>query len=641
MSATITELHEVLVERNVRIPTSDPTVSLSAVVHRPATADPVHALVTLVPYRNDAGAGLFAEFAHTWLAARGYACVLIDFRGTGSSDGAHRLPFSGDEAHDAVASIDWTAEQAWCTGQIGMWGLSYGAITTMRTASLYPEKLGAIIPMLGMLDPERDFVHPMGARGNAASVAVWGSQALLNQLLPPLDDHKSTDQQARWRARLELDPWILDLFSTSPGDEAWRTRTIDANRITAPALCVSGWRDLFCDPQIRAFEQISGPKRLIAGPWMHNQPWAAPYEAIDFLPLVKRWCDHWLGGVDNGVMSEPPVVAFVQGADHPWRSLPAWPPPPELKTLSAGLDGHESPWRALQVAGPAAPGDQTVGTLSGLWWSAAQGFGLPLDQDTDDRRAISYTTDALSADLAIVGRPRIELNWQSDSAPERLVVKLTDVSPAGSSHLITQGGTTSLVDGHANEIELCATAYRVPAGHRLRIVISDADFPRLWPARDPLRSQPVGLAVDLPVIDLESAPKTPLNRSPLVTSADDAPANSPQWSISRDCITSSIELVHGEEVRSLTPNARHHLVVGHRVTSATSPGGDDASTHVECWATAQLDSGQSLTVEVDTTLSRDSLSALGRVSDDNGVIFERSWEALPDGVKVTNVRSEQ
>lgn len=631
MSTTPTKVNDVLVERNVRIATSEPGLSLSAVVHRPVTTEPVHALVTLVPYRNDAGAGLFAEYAHTWLAARGYACVLVDFRGTGSSDGAHRLPFSGDEADDAVAAIDWAADQPWCTGKIGMWGLSYGAITTMRTASLHPEKLGAIIPMLGMLDPEQDFVHPAGAQGNAASIAVWGSQALLNQLLPPLDDHESTDQQARWRSRWERNPWILDLFSTPPGDQAWRTRTIDPSRITTPALCVSGWRDLFCDPQIRAFEQMSGPKRLIAGPWMHNQPWAAPFEAIDFLPLVKRWWDRWLGGMDNGVMDEPPVVAFVQAANPAWRALTAWPPPAELKRFATASTRTNPSSEALSLSDHAALGDQTVGTLSGLWWSAAQGFGLPLDQDADDRLSTSYTTDVLSAGLAVVGRPRVRLSWDSGSVPERLVVKLTDVSPEGSSHLITQGVTTSLIDGDASEIDLCATAYQIPAGHRLRIVVSDADFPRLWPARDPLQSRPVDVALDLPVIDLESASETPMNVSPLSGSADDAPVNSPQWCISRDCITSAVEIKQGEEVESLTPNGRHHMVVGHRVTSATSPRGHDAITHVECWATAQLDSGRTLTVEVETELSHDSLSARGRVTDEKGVIFERYWEVLAGG----------
>jgi predicted acyl esterase len=96
-------------------------------------------------------------------------------------------------------------------------------------------------------------------------------------------------QRQRWKERLEQDPWVLDLLDRGPGDPEWRRRVIDARTITVPMLCVAGWRDLFCDPTIRAFEQARGPKKLLVGPWMHTMPHVAPAAAVDFPELALRW----------------------------------------------------------------------------------------------------------------------------------------------------------------------------------------------------------------------------------------------------------------------------------------------------------------------------------------------------------------
>ena len=414
--------YAVRVERDVRIPTPDDAVTLSADLYRPETLDRVPALMMILPYRKDAfGGGLDAEMR--WFASRGYALILVDFRGTGSSDGMQRGPFDAREADDAIDAINWLESQPWCTGKIGMWGMSYGAIMTMRTASHQPANLTAIIALEGMLDPERDFVHPGGHMGCMGSLSMWGSQTLLNQLIPPLHKYASTPEQRRWRDRREqAEPWVVDFAKHPPGHPVWRARAIDASKITVPALCVSGWRDLFCDASIRAYEQMNGPKKLLAGPWMHTMPHGSLFDAIDFNPIALRWWDHWLKDIDTGVMTEPPVTMFVQGKKSEWRQFDQLNGTHQLRRFSAE-SGSALRSRVTDEQSDVAPrlceawlSDRTVGALDcrsiSMTTTCARFISRPLRC-----RPILRSLAVRPSDCAGTARPRS--GWWQGSAKFR------------------------------------------------------------------------------------------------------------------------------------------------------------------------------------------------------------------------------
>src|SRR5579875_3076861 len=195
---------DVEVRRDVRIPTRNPQVTLSADIYLPATIrqTPAAALVTVTPYRKDMFAGLQYDSTLRYFARHGYACLLVDLRGTGSSDGVARGRLDPAEGDDGIATINWVAAQSWCTGRVGMWGASYDGAMTLRVASLRPPALAAIMPIVAKPDPERYD----GARGDFGIYAGWGSQQLALQLMPPLRDFGSPAGQGRWRERLSQPP---------------------------------------------------------------------------------------------------------------------------------------------------------------------------------------------------------------------------------------------------------------------------------------------------------------------------------------------------------------------------------------------------------------------------------------------------
>jgi hypothetical protein len=613
--------YDVEVHRDVRIPTGDPGITLSADVFRPVRVDAAPALLTLLPYRKDAGAGMANEPALRRLAGHGYPSVLVDFRGTGSSDGRQRPPFDPGEADDGVAAVEWAVSQPWCDGNVGMWGHSYGAVMALRTAGRQPPGLRAIIPVMGMTDPGREFVHPTGRRGCLASLAQWATDTLLNQLLPPLHDFGSAEQQRRWQERLHTEPWLLDLFRHGPDDPVWSARAIDVDRITVPTFCVAGWRDLFCDGTISAFERIRAPKRLLAGPWMHTMPEDSPFVPVDFPALALRWWRHWLDGIDTGLLDEPAVTVYRQGGAGGWEQFDSWPPAgheQRFVTTGTALSRSDQPVCTDSVVAERTP-DPTVGALSGLSGLPTTGFGLPLDQHDDDARCLAVTSAPLPDDLHIAGRTSVTV-W-ADSGRRSLVIRLADVDRHDRSVLVSSGVLTK----GRQRTELTPTRYTVPAGHRIRVVVDGGDFPRLWPVGGgPVRLRSVEIRI--PVVPAEQVTATVLPRAG--EPADESSTQEPLWRITRDLVHDSMTVTVGELLVTRSPGDGHLLRM-RRELAATVRQYPAVETDVLGSTTAQVEltAGTTVDVEIALHLTDHEIAVEGRAYVDGAPVFTHHWAA--------------
>jgi uncharacterized protein len=636
--------YQVKLIHDARIPTAEPGVTLGANVYLPVTDEPVPAVVMILHNQKDGIAGIGGAPYLEYFAAHGFASVLVDRLGTGTSDGHERSAFDPGDGDDGVAVVEWAARQDWCTGRVGMWGLSYGAINTLRTASRRPPALKAIVPIMGMLDPERDFVHPHGQRGALAYFGLAGVWNLFIQLQPLIAADPSGTATRRWEERLaQFDPWLLDAWRLKPGDPRWRDRVIDASKIDVPALCVAGWHDVFLAGTVRAYEQITAIKRLVVGPWLHELPNESPREPVDVVALALEWWRRWLiadpepsAGSPSEPASEEPAVVYLRGARPSWTELPAWPPPArrlDLATTDGGalrpvaddiVSSHFVRWAA----------DRTVGALSGLGTIPLAGFGFPLDQHDDDIRLLAFTSAPLPESLVLAGTATVHLVLGARTTATRCVVKLADVDPHGRSTLIAVGvaalpATVAAAD--VVPVTLDPIGYEVSAGHRLRLVLADCDLPRLWPSR-PGTHLEVALGatrVELPVVEPArmgiALPRPPQAPQPFGGEGEGGPDRT--WRIERDYATGAVTVTIGDAAVASLSLAGEQLRLERAVEVAVHVAGPagPASLSGTGRLAVSTATGRRTVVTVQTRVEEETVTAEADVVIDDRPVVSRRW----------------
>ena len=66
-------------------------------------------------------------------------------RGSGDSDGVLLGEYLKQEQDDALEIIDWITAQPWCSGRVGMIGISWGGFNGLQVAARRPPALKAIV----------------------------------------------------------------------------------------------------------------------------------------------------------------------------------------------------------------------------------------------------------------------------------------------------------------------------------------------------------------------------------------------------------------------------------------------------------------------------------------------------------------
>lgn len=519
----------VRVIRDVAVPALD-GVHLAGNLYLPDAAGRCPGLLMYTPYLKDGPGGRGpAELLQRFFASRGYACLTLDRRGFGASGGTSQdPPFSPVERQDGVDALAWMAEQPWCSGETGMWGISYGADTALSVAAAQPPSLRAIVPIHGTDDEFTGVCYPHGCRGGLWSELDWGFRMLGLQLLPPLRLSATAGWRRRWEDRLEhLEPWLFSWHTRPPSVWAeWRT---DVSEVRAPAYMVSAWHDCYPGEMLRMYQALQVPKRLLIGPWKHELPDRAVNHPIGFTHEMVRWFDRWLRGHETGVTDEPAVILYAQ--PDGWQARSEWPPADAVGTrYYLQPDGGLGPEVADTGGADTYYVDPSVGLHHLPWDWATSAARTAADISADDHRALSYATPPLRSDLLIDGRPELVVHLSADQPDFPLAAWVSDVAPNGSAALICQGWIRpSHVVGRPLErdrtyelrVPLFPTVYRVPAGHRLRLCITGAHFPVLVPAPvNPtltvLRSKAQPSCLELPLAARSgSADRRPTFEAPL------------------------------------------------------------------------------------------------------------------------------
>lgn len=641
--------YAVRVERNVLVPLAD-GVEVAADVYLPDAPGTFPALVSYYPYHKDDLIGGLFEHARREFTARGYASVLADFRGTGGSAGVCTDTFDAvNEGKDGAAVVEWAAAQDWCDGAVGVWGMSYGGLMSLAIAAQRPPHLKAIAPLYGTADIWRDFVAPGGC-ANCLGNYARESFMLAMDLSPPM----LQDREGRW-----LRVWKQQLDRLARGelhslhwqarpdyDEHWRFRRIPVEQIEVPAFVIGGWRDIFPEAMPDVYARLPAPKRLLMGPWVHTPPDWSPYEPYDWIGEVSRWWDRWLKGEENGVDEEPPVTLFVQGTER-WKHEREWPiARTEVRTLYAAPGG------ALAAAPPASDGgdvyesDPTVGTAAGLWDPLGTGIGYPLEQSEDNLRSLTYTSEPLPEDTEVTGSPTATLHVALEQGTElQLVAKLCAIAPDGRSTLLSTGWlnaahregperSVSVPQGEtlAYQISMWATSYVVPRGHRLRLSIACADFPRIWPTRtSPTIRLAVGgdaaTSITVPVVPAAARvegppvprPEPGVNRAPWFVAAK------PRWEIERNLVDGTVSASLGSSLSLQLPTGGTLSFAHGGVATVARDRPDAAAVEAEAAMDIRMPAGEHVAVDTRSRFTRETMLFEGRVTIDGRVFFEGRW----------------
>ncbi|MDH6116114.1 putative CocE/NonD family hydrolase [Kitasatospora sp. GAS204A] len=646
---------------DLRIPVAE-GVELHARIWRPVTEQPVPALLEYLPSRlGDATAERDAE-RHPWYAGHGYASVRVDLRGHGNSDGLPGEEYGAQELADGLAVLDWLAGQPWCTGRLGLIGIGWGAGTALRLAALAPEPLRAVVTVGASDDHYDNDTHYfggslLGPAGHARSAALLAFAAR-----PPDPKYVGEQWRPRWLERLAaVEPYLFPWLAHQSRDDYWRRAGIidRYGSIKAAVLAVGGWADPSRDTVLRLVEHLDAPVRGLIGPWARQYPDRArqPGPAIGFLQETLRWWDQWLKETDTGILAEPALRCWLgePGGAGRWVGDDQWPSD-DVREIHYGLAdtlrtaGTPEGERFVPVRSP-----QHTGVDAGQYVALGSAADLPPDQREEDGRSVCFDSAPLAERLELLGRPAVRLRLRCAAPRGQVIARLCAVAPDGASTLITRGAL-NLAARHGREVavpwepgavaevefELLSAGFAVPPGHRLRLALSSAYWPWLWP-----QPEDAGFDVDpgpsvltLPVrhlaADVGRAPITfaePEQATPLAVRHGTPTEPHPERLVVRDLAAGEWRL----ELNPRTGGSLSHpdgLACTEQATVSCRIRSTDpvsAATHAE-W-TIRLERpehGWDVTVLTRSELACDAetFTARSRLTawEGGAVVFERDWE---------------
>jgi putative CocE/NonD family hydrolase len=457
------------------------------------------------------------------LLSHGYIFVVADVRGAGASFGTRVDPTPPPESRDAYDITEWIAAQPWCSGRIGMYGISYGASAQFMAARARPPHLKAIFPEMSMFDLY-DLCYPGGIYRHTL-MQGWQQQVRALDLsqaqrAAPVDEDR--DQRLLAEAiRQHQGNFDVSRAAQVPFRDAALPREgkvyVDnspvsyVNEVNQSGVAVyqrAGWFDMYPRDMLLWHVNLRTPKKIAIGPWDHYQS-----HGLDRGTELLRWFDYWLKGIDNGIMDEPPIYYYVMGApaDKALRWAKQWPIPearPVKYHFAAGPSGSvKSVNDGLLSASAGKPGadsytvDYTTTSGPRARWTG--GPTAYTDMTSNDQKSLTYTTEPFVQPVEVVGHPVMHLCLQSPAEDIDVFAYLEEIDAQGRSHYITEGclrashralskapfaamdlpyHSCSQKDAKklTNEpvelvFDLLPTAKHFPAGHRIRLAVTCAD----------------------------------------------------------------------------------------------------------------------------------------------------------------------
>lgn len=417
-----------------------------------------------------------------FFTSHGYACMIIDARGSGASSSARVMDFTPEEIHDTYELMDWIVKQPWSNGNIGTTGVSYvGTTAELIVANRHPAHKAAI-PRSAIFDLYEDVSFPGGLR-QGPFVNIWGqTTAALDrsdlgfiskkakqfirgvnpvqgdvkreQLLRYLEQHKENYQVYQDLLTVEFRDELHKRL-LQPIDEYSVHSRLDqiANSNTA-IYRIGGYYDgALGSSVIKGLLNTPNTERILLGPWDHGpHDYASPYAAYETKKFniraeMLRFFDYHLKGIDNGIQNEPKINYFTVGKEK-WESAATWPPQGTEMFQYGIVDSSLLPLGAMQRSTLKERKfninyDFTTG--GGARWNSL----TPLfrgekstnywNWKTKTATCITYTSGVVEEAFTITGEPVFTLYLSSDAVDGALLVFLEEVKADGTVNYITEG----------------------------------------------------------------------------------------------------------------------------------------------------------------------------------------------------------
>jgi putative CocE/NonD family hydrolase len=506
--------HKVKVMHHVQIPLQD-GVRLSATIWLPedAVERPVPAILEYLPYRKRDGTTERDALTHPYFAGYGYASIRVDIRGSGDSEGVLKGEYLKQEQDDALEILRWIAAQPWCSGSIGMIGISWGGFNGLQVAARRPKELKAVISVCSTDDRYADDVHAMGGC-LLVDKLIWGSTIFAYNGAPPDPALVGDKWREMWLQRLnESGFWLEEWHRRQRRDDFYKQGSIceDYSAIDCPVYLVGGWADAYTNPIFRMLENLTCPKKALIGPWAHKYPSVGvPGPAIGFLQECLRWWDKWLKGKETGIMDEPMLRAWMQDTAPPqpqyeerpgrWVAEDIWPNQrirPALYPLTPNALAQPNSPPIVETVSICSP--QTTGLASGGWCPYGSAPDQALDQRIEAGGSLVFDTAPLLEPLEFLGAPILHLKVSADKPNALVAVTLSEVLPDGHATRLSYG-LLNLTHRNGHEmleavepgkpyqvqIKLNVCGQKIGIGSRLRVAISSSYWTTVWPSPEPV-----------------------------------------------------------------------------------------------------------------------------------------------------------
>jgi|HubBroStandDraft_5_1064220.scaffolds.fasta_scaffold09546_3 putative CocE/NonD family hydrolase len=525
-------------------------------------------VIVRIPYLIDAHhmGDLFGPFVASFLK-NGYAVVWEYERGRFFSEGTYT--FLVRTAEDGFDTIKWITSQPWSNGKVGAIGCSSSAEEQHRLNAANIPGLAAVVPMasgagIGKVGPYNEMGNFY--RGGAVHLAGWvgwyDRVSSGNPARPVFPSTTTRDEMIRVHKQWDMMPNITlnpteidsafttlpvnqimnrlgaphsdfdDFVNRLPNDPKWKDTEFgsDDDHNSAPSLYINSWYDISVGPNVTMFahavkdgatESARNDTKMIIAPTLHcSQTRATEHTVVgqrdlgdgrfDYVTLVQDWFDHFVKGVNNNVLSQPRVRAYMMGANQ-WRTYDAWPVK-EAHDVAYYLDsdggantrfgdGRLTTTKPAKSASdhftydPMTP----VPSVGGGTWccysrsvlSAAEPAGA-VDQSGVEMRAdvLVYTTPPLTHPVEVMGPIKVTLYLSSDRKDTDLTIKLIDVGPDGKAFNLDDtiervrwrdgwDHAVFMQPGQVYKVELTplTTGNAFAAGHRIRVEVSSSNFP--------------------------------------------------------------------------------------------------------------------------------------------------------------------